>query len=278
MKCEKVSDLISSYVDGCLPPKQAEAVRTHIGGCDRCRAEMSAEQVSTNALSSPVKSFDAPDVLAQVKSRVARRQTARPRWQWAFAGVAAACCLIWLALSLVPQGPSPQQTATNHTTGQVATTPHAPAVKAEPEVVSPAAEKPAVEKPRVARVKAPKPRRTVAHPAPALRTVAPEPEIEYLVVYKQPGLGDGVTFAVSDGTGGPDPENPATSSYTIRMTDESTGTVTGVSAYSNSDGESEESATVRFQSETPDVVEPERSSTDETPLHITGGPAPSDLC
>lgn len=278
MKCERVSDLISSYLDGCLPANKAEAVRIHIGGCDRCRAEMAAEQVATRALGSPVKSFDAPDVLAQVKSRVVRRQTARPRWQWAFAGVAAACCLIWLALSLVPRSPSPQQAATKHATGPVATAPEAPAVKAEPEVVSSAAEKPAAEKPRIVRHKSPKPLRRVARPTPAHRPVAPEPKMEYLVVYKQPGLGDGLSFAVSDATDAPEPENPATSSYTIRMTDESTGTVTGVSAYSNSDGETEESATVRFQSETPDAVEPERSSTDETPLHITGGPARSDLC
>ena len=278
MKCEKVSDLISCYLDGCLPPNKAEAVRIHIDGCARCRAEMVAEQVSTRALGSPVKSFDAPDVLAQVKSRVSGKQAARPRWQWAFAGVAAACCLIWLALSFAHQMPSPQQAATSLATGPVATAPQSPVLKPAPQGVSPAAEKPTPEKPRVARVKSPKPRRTGAHHAPSLRPVAPEPKMEYLVVYKQPGLGDGVEFSVSDGPGGPDPESTATSSYSIRMTDESTGSVTGVSAYSNSDGETEESATVRFQSETPDAAEPERSSTDEKPLHITGGAVRSDLC
>jgi hypothetical protein len=151
-------------------------------------------------------------------------------------------------------------------------------MKVERTATSEKAIRPSKPKNVVAYHRSAKPRRPAVHPTPKHERVIPQPEIEYIVVYQHPGLGDGIQVAVSDGTGGPNSGNPASSSYSIRMTDESTGLVTDVSAYSNSDGTTEESATVKFRSDTPNVDEPERSSTDEKPLHTLSGAPRSDLC
>lgn len=94
-----------------------------------------------------------------------------------------------------------------------------------------------------------------------------------MVVYQHPGLGDGVEVAARDHSG-----SPVTSSYLIRMTDESTGRVTDVSAYSSSDGETEENATVKFSNDKADGDQPERSSTDEKPLHTLSGTPRGNEC
>ncbi len=278
LKCKQVSDLVSRFTDGLLPADKAEQVRLHIEGCACCRAEMAAEQVSSRALSRPMTSFEPPDILAQVKSRVSHRPSARPRWQWASAGLAAACALTWFSLSLMHESPSPGQTPPSVAARETSPTQQPPVLKIDPEqtVTPEKAIRPSKAKSVVAHGRSPKPRKSVVRHTP--RPVASPPEIEYMVVYQHPDLGDGVRVATSDGTGVPDPVSAITSSYTIRMTDESTGLVTDVSAYSNSDGETEESATVKFRSDPPNVDEPERSSTDEKPLPTLSGAPRSDMC
>lgn len=240
------------------------------------------------ALGAPATVYPAPDVLALVKTRVAepRRRSVLPTFRWAFAGLAAACGIVWLAMSLQapPQnGAPPEVTAATAPSAQqpepICSDPAKPLPTAEVRSTAPSIagvqpqRKSMPQKRSVVRVP-PKPRRPVVNEA---EQPEPQPEIEYLVVYRPSGLGDGIEIARNPGSDGPE---PASSSYSIRMTDDSTGHVTTVSSYSNPAGDSEESATVEFRSEPtgPDGDEHERSSTDDKPLDLSGRAANSDRC
>ena len=39
MQCRKVKDQLSAFLDGELPPREAEAVKAHLDVCDKCRTE-----------------------------------------------------------------------------------------------------------------------------------------------------------------------------------------------------------------------------------------------
>ncbi len=288
LKCDRVSGLICRYVDGDLRPDKAEAVREHIACCAICRAELTAEHASQRALGAQMTVCPAPDVLALVKSRTAEppKPSRSLTFRWALAGAAAACGIVWLAATMrVPPAPavSPDRARVEATAPRQAS----PEVTSDP-VKSPAAPERSSGEVRVVRAQAEKraaPRRKYAAtvrpdtPKKAAQhdsVSEPEPQIEYLVVYQRHGLGDGVEVALG-GDGAP---APADSSYTIQMTDESTGSVTGVSSYSSASGESRESATVEYKSETqaPEGEDPERSSTDEKPLDSAGGIADNRVC
>lgn len=280
MKCKEVSSLISEYVDGRLTESVAQAVRDHISVCAFCREELASEEASVKALASPMTVFDAPDVLSQIRRRVESSPAAAPRlrWQWAVV-VPALLCAAWLAFAVSNQ-PPPSMPVSDHPA--VADMPSEPIPSGRPEMAEPAP----LSEPKTP---APKPKRIVTRtdqpkkqrpaPPPVSREQGePEPAIEYLVVYNHPGLGDGMDrpeVSPADAA-----EDPAPSSYSIRITDESTGEVTGLSVYSLREGDSEESATVEFRSESAgsDQDERERSSIDEHPLDHTRGIALGDRC
>lgn len=288
LECRQVSDRISAYVDGVLSAREARAVSAHIASCASCRAELAAEQASVKALESPRMAFEAPDVLAAVKRQVAepRRRPARLIWRWSLAGVAAACCLTWMAMTLSHMSVRPEPVAPAAT----AQTPQAPAVaptpSAEPSVtaatpsesqqVVPTDDRVRVTPRKRVVVRRPNPNRTPEQPPAVPAVEQPASDIDYLVVYNHAGLGDGMRSPEDEAVD----ESADTTLSSISMIDESTGAVTNVSTFSSSGDETAERATVKFEgkAEPAAPAEGERSSTDEKPLDTIGSADHLDLC
>lgn len=231
--------------------------------------------------------FEAPDILTEVKRRVAEpRRPVRSAWRWSFAGVAAACCLVWVSMTISHMSVQPETVAPTATVQ----TPQAPAAPPTPPAEPSVTVKPPSEPKQLARtddrvrtaprkrvvVRPPRPNRTPEQPAAA----PPKSDIDYLVVYNHAGLGDGMRDPDDEAADEPVAESTDTALYSISMVDESTGVVTNISTFSNSGEETAERATVRFEGRTEPAApaEGERSSTDETTLDSTDSADSLDLC
>jgi anti-sigma factor (TIGR02949 family) len=104
--CDEVGDLLEPYLDGDLPPDEADRVRAHLADCPACAAELALADAIQRELRSLPQLDCPPEVLARVREagraevvplvpRLTRRQEA-PRRRWlpaAVTGLAAALLL-----------------------------------------------------------------------------------------------------------------------------------------------------------------------------------------
>ncbi len=63
MRCDECTDALGPYVDGELPPEEAEAVRAHLASCPQCAAEHEAMIELSRRLKGGLERSSAPDVL-----------------------------------------------------------------------------------------------------------------------------------------------------------------------------------------------------------------------
>lgn len=112
MKCRKVKNLFSPWLDGELKPVEAGEFQQHIAGCASCRAELAAWQEISGVMRGMARSMTAPaGFTGSVRARLA---DVRPRrfsvpsagWRKGFAAAAAllvvASASIGLACGLLP--------------------------------------------------------------------------------------------------------------------------------------------------------------------------------
>jgi hypothetical protein len=115
MNCHEASPLLGACVDDELDAGTAAAVVAHIGGCNRCRAELDRLTALRSALGRACEPAAAPASLraavladirscirADVRAGVGAATAARPaRWQWLLAtpGIAALLLGLWIVMA-----------------------------------------------------------------------------------------------------------------------------------------------------------------------------------
>jgi anti-sigma factor RsiW len=128
MKCDEVRLLLVSFADGALAGARAEAVRTHLAGCARCREELAQLAADAELLRKEEK----PEVPAYLGTRITavirQRQVRTRPWLAAAAPVGqyglsrtmariAAVVLVavgvWLGTALARGMVGPQQSLTD---------------------------------------------------------------------------------------------------------------------------------------------------------------------
>jgi anti-sigma factor (TIGR02949 family) len=113
-RCQPTRDALSAYVDGELPPADAEAIADHLTSCAQCSAEYHAVLATVALVRSQLTRYSAPDVLrarirssllttppaSQVDAGDVPRPTTRfaPRTRWS--RVAALAAMIIVAVGL----------------------------------------------------------------------------------------------------------------------------------------------------------------------------------
>lgn len=130
MRCEDVSELLVSYLDGELGREEKEAVELHLSACRHCREELEALSATQNQLRQSFQKIAAKGVspgawtkLQQclaargavsggAKSKMEELISWRPIWKPALVGVLATALIIVLAVTLPPYfGQSPEALA-----------------------------------------------------------------------------------------------------------------------------------------------------------------------
>jgi hypothetical protein len=98
MKCAKVRTRLEEYASGELPASEREEVAKHLDLCAACRAEAEALVRAGEALRALAQVERAPEMLGDLRARLAPRP--RRTWRWAVAGavaLAAAAALLLCA-------------------------------------------------------------------------------------------------------------------------------------------------------------------------------------
>jgi hypothetical protein len=67
---ERVVSLLSDYLDGTLPGRQAAQVEAHLAGCEPCRASLAALERTVGLLRSLRGGVAAPDLVGSVMARI----------------------------------------------------------------------------------------------------------------------------------------------------------------------------------------------------------------
>jgi len=97
MKCRAVRSRLSQYLEQDLPSAQHQEIAQHLDLCASCRAEAESLRASLQALATLSVLEPAPDLLADLRRRIAAPSAKRVRWAWSGVAVAAvAAMLIWL--------------------------------------------------------------------------------------------------------------------------------------------------------------------------------------
>ncbi len=158
------SEQLSAFVDEETTPPEREAIAAHLSACEECRQKHEELLAVERALAPLRKAEAAPDLLGDLRRRIARPPTGRGSWAWALAGamVVAVLLLAWQK----PWGTTPAPVVNPGTPSSV---PHAVRVR-EPGPLLPvrlAETAPARTSPR-------HPRRWVRRPAPTPLQVSVE--------------------------------------------------------------------------------------------------------
>ena len=110
-------DLLADYVDGTLSQTERAVLDAHLTGCETCREEVALAGGAVTALAAldeeTVPFGVTGPVLAEARRTARRPAPARERFQWAI-GLAAAACLVLVAVVLLPQltgGPAEDRAA-----------------------------------------------------------------------------------------------------------------------------------------------------------------------
>lgn len=85
LRCEEALELLESFLDGDLPPGEAERLRAHLEGCASCAAELDlAGAVQRELRSLPLHDCP-PEILEKVRSAGGQVVAFRPRLRFAAA-------------------------------------------------------------------------------------------------------------------------------------------------------------------------------------------------
>lgn len=103
--CQKFAALLDLYVDGALPPAEAERVQAHLETCDVCRSYVDDIQAIRAAFprieDTPVPEGFADGVMAAIRAGTAP-QKKRPAARWTRIALPLAACLAIFAVVQVP--------------------------------------------------------------------------------------------------------------------------------------------------------------------------------
>jgi hypothetical protein len=107
MTCEETDTRLDDYVDGALPPAEAQAVAAHLGGCAACREDEAAlRDVLQLAHDLPRDKQPARDLWPGIAARIQAPVAAA--WPWRLAVAAALLVAASSALTYVLVRPTPQ--------------------------------------------------------------------------------------------------------------------------------------------------------------------------
>jgi hypothetical protein len=109
MRCKKAMAQFSAYLDGQLPAAERKAVRTHLAGCARCRAELESLDRTAYALAD-LPRLRAPSdlrdrVMEKIASETPAEEARRPRWLMYWGAAAAVLFAIAIMLLTTPETP-----------------------------------------------------------------------------------------------------------------------------------------------------------------------------
>jgi len=108
MKCQAVRDRLSGYLEHDLPSAQHQEIAQHLDLCASCRAEAESLRAAEQALQTLSVLESAPDLLADLRRRIAVSPGKSRRWAWGGVAVAiAAAALLVLFKPAAKTVPSP---------------------------------------------------------------------------------------------------------------------------------------------------------------------------
>ena len=115
MTCSTTSSELSALLDDELLPERAAAVRAHVAGCSRCRADLQALESVRRALRTGVAG-DVPDLVVPIITRIEQERAGgarRSEWKARakIAAVAAAAAAVVLAGAWLPGPDDPPEAA-----------------------------------------------------------------------------------------------------------------------------------------------------------------------
>lgn len=113
MRCNRISELLPGYLNRELNPSQAASVSVHLAKCARCKDELAKIERVIHVLEQPVRQFDAPDMLTEIKLQAmhTKRVFTSSFVIRALAGAALLLFIIVLAAALPRSGKEPFKTA-----------------------------------------------------------------------------------------------------------------------------------------------------------------------
>ena len=112
MRCKKAMAQFSAYLDGPLTVEERKAVREHLAGCERCRAELEALDRAAYAVADLPRLRAPSDLRDQVMAKLEGVKPAEarpPRWRMYWG--AAAAVVFAVAIMLLTRSPTPRGTA-----------------------------------------------------------------------------------------------------------------------------------------------------------------------
>ena len=132
---------LSQYLDGELIPAERAAIGAHLEACTHCRAEADALGTAESALRTLAVVEVAPDLMDDLRQRLATPAPRRFQVGWVGAALVAtaavAACLLWLSHPTPSPQPAPSKSDTSVSQVTVERPePVAPVMKEEPEVVA----------------------------------------------------------------------------------------------------------------------------------------------
>ncbi len=112
MRCKKAMAQFSAYLDGHLTAAERKAVRAHLTGCARCRAELEALDRAAYAVADLPRLRAPSDLRAQVMAKldgVTPAEARHPRWRMYWG--AAAAVVFAVVIMLLTRSPTPHRAA-----------------------------------------------------------------------------------------------------------------------------------------------------------------------
>jgi len=120
MKCHMVRDRLSGYLDGELAEAEAALLASHLESCALCRGEADDLRQVDRALRALAREESAPEMIGDLRQRLAAGRPGSSRWVWAGAAgalavAAGASLLIWSRAQPGPGPAAPRQSAVGST-------------------------------------------------------------------------------------------------------------------------------------------------------------------
>jgi hypothetical protein len=171
MKCRDAREKLLAYADDDLPADERAAIEAHLEACADCRAEAAGLRRTEDALRALAAVERAPEVTADLRSRLAVRPVHHFPWVLAGAAVAAAAALLFLWPHPRVPRPEPRSRGAQAVVRVPVAEPLAqPAVESKMKPAAPPRRRPL--RHRIARRAPPRPRPPVEAPKP--EPAAPE--------------------------------------------------------------------------------------------------------
>ncbi len=103
MKCEMVQSKLSEYNANEIALNEAKEIGNHLMGCAACRAQAAKLESAEKALQSLARTEVAPEMLIDLRRRLAANQRGAYRWLWAALPMAGAAVIAFLMFCRSPE-------------------------------------------------------------------------------------------------------------------------------------------------------------------------------